>query len=101
MVERDRGNHEIGLRKGTALRDQESPFAYEVLADGEHALFEHRPHLVREPIVQFSAARGIIGNTLDTEADFRKGDRTDVEQVERLRRDKGEDLRFWPGSTQF
>ena len=103
MVERGRGDDEIGLRKGvsclTALLDQEPPFEHDVLGDGEHALFEHRPYLVGEPVVQFNAARS-VGEPFDTEADLGEGDRTDVELLKPLRRNKGEDLRLGLGAAQ-
>ncbi len=104
MLERGRGNDEIGLREGmarlAAVLDQDPPFEHDVLADGKDALFEHRPHLVREPIVQFGAA-GCVADEFDAEADFGEGNRADVEQIERLRRDEGDDFGFRLGAAQF
>ena len=71
--------------------DQEPPFEHHLLADREHALIEHRPHLVGEPVVQFGAARG-VGEAFDSKADFSKTDRTDIEAIKRLRRDEGDDV---------
>ena len=56
---------------------------------GEDPLLEHRPHLVREPVIQFGATAG-VGDKLDAEADFRERHRADIEQIERLRGDEGD-----------
>jgi hypothetical protein len=83
---RRRGNDEIGLREGVAglaaVFDQEPPFEHDVFADREHALLEHRPHLLREPVIEFGAAAG-IGDALDAEADFGKAHRADIEKAGR------------------
>jgi hypothetical protein len=71
--------------------DQEPPFEHHLLADREHALIEHRPHLVGEPVVQFGAARG-VGEAFDSKADLSETDRTDIEAIERLRCDEGDDV---------
>ena len=33
-----------------AVLDEQAPLEHHILRDFEHALFEHRPHLVREPV---------------------------------------------------
>ena len=45
-----------------ALLDQEPPFEHDIFGNRENALFEHRPHLVRQPIVEFSTAIGVSGS---------------------------------------
>jgi hypothetical protein len=70
-----------------AVFDQEAPLEHDVLGDRQRALFEHRPHLVREPVIELRAAVG-VGNKFNAEPDFGEGRRADVEQVERLRGDK-------------
>ena len=48
-----------------------------------------------------SARRPASATQLDAEADFGKGDRADVEQLERLRPDEGDDLGLRPGAAQL
>jgi len=103
-MQRRRGDDEIGLRKHMSrlatVLDQKPPFEHDVFADGDDALLEHRPHLVREPVVQFGAAGGIV-EAFDAEADFGESHRTDIEQIERLRGNKGENFGLRPKATQF
>ena len=80
--------------------DQEPPPEHDVLGDGEDALLEHRPYLVREPIIEFGAPLG-IRDEFDAETDFGEGHRTHIEKIERLCGDEGEDFTFWLGAAQF
>jgi hypothetical protein len=50
------------------------PFEHDIFADGQDALLEHRPHLMREPVVEFGAPAR-VGNEFDAEADFGEGTR--------------------------
>src|SRR5215831_18086290 len=79
-----------------SFRDEQSPFEHDDFGHREDALPEHGPHLVGQPVVEFRAARG-VGDALNAEADFRKRDRADEKQVERLGRNEVHDLgfRFW------
>lgn len=63
-------------------------------------LLEHRAHPVSEPIAELGAARGVF-DEIDAEADLGEGDRADVEQIERLRRDEGNHLRLRLRASQF
>jgi hypothetical protein len=47
---------------------------------------------MREPVVQVGAARR-VGDEFDSEADFGEGHRADIEEIERLRRNEGDDFR--------
>ena len=104
VMERRCGDDQIGLRESmagfAAVFDQEPPLEHDVFGDCEHSLFEHRPHLVRKPIIQFGATGGAAG-ALDAKPDFGQRHRADVEKIERLRGDEGEDLRLWLGTAQF
>ena len=61
-MKRGRGDDQIGLRKRmtdlAAVFDEKPPLEHDILAHREDALFEHRAHFVREPIIQFRAAAG-------------------------------------------
>src|SRR3984893_15569283 len=83
-----------------AIFDQEPPFEHDVFGDREHALLEHRPYLVREPIVEFGAATG-IGEEVNAESNFSKAHRAHIKKFERLGGDECEDFVFWPGAAQF
>ena len=52
-----------GLRKRmprlAAFLNQKTPFEHDVFADWQDALLEHRPHLMREPVVEIGAAAGV------------------------------------------
>ena len=60
------GCEENGLADLAPVFDQQPLLDHDILAHREDALFKHRPHLVREPIVQFRAAAG-ISDALDSE----------------------------------
>jgi hypothetical protein len=51
-------------------------------------------HLVREPVVELGTPVG-VADEFDPEADFGNGRRADIEEIERLRGDEGEDFVFW------
>ena len=70
-----------------AVFDQEAPLEHDILGDREHALIEHRPHLMREPVIELGAADG-VGDKFSAEPDFGEARRADVERIERLRGDK-------------
>jgi hypothetical protein len=59
--------------------------------------FEHRPHVVRQPVVQCHPTCG-IAEPLNAETDFGKGHDAHLEQVEGLRCIKANDtaIRSWP-----
>lgn len=81
------------MARFAAILDQDPPPEHDVLGDGENPLLEGRSYRMREPIVQFgSSAR--IGDELDAEADFRKGYDAGVKQIEWLRSDERDHLRF-------
>jgi hypothetical protein len=82
-----RSPREIGLRKGMArlatVLHQEPPLEHDVFRDRQNTLLEHRPDLVREPVIEFGSL-GRIGQDLDPEPYFGERYRTDVKQFERL-----------------
>ena len=82
MAQRRRRDDQIGLREGVprlaAFFDQQPPFEHDVFCDGQDALLEHRPHLVREPVVEFGALAG-VGDKFNAEADFGEGHGADIE----------------------
>ena len=104
MMKRRRGDDEIGLRicmpHLASVGDQDPPFEHHVFTHGENALLEHGPYFVDEPVVEFCTARG-IGDAFDTEADFRKRDSADEEQIKRPGRDETDDLGFRPCTPQL
>jgi hypothetical protein len=77
VAERRCGDNQIRLRERMSRRaaflDQQPPFEHDVFGDGQDALFEHWPHFVREPIVEFGAF-ACVRNELNAEADFGEGD---------------------------
>src|SRR5271170_46320 len=83
-----------------AVFDQQPPLEHDILAHHEDALFEHRPHLVREPIIQLGAAAG-VGDQLDSESDFSERYGAHIEQVERLAADEFQHLAFGVGAAQL
>ena len=91
VMKRGRGDDQIGLGKGmaglAAVFDQEPPLEHDILGDREHALIEHWPHLVGEPVVELGPPVG-VGDKFDAEPDFGEARRADVEQVQWLGGDK-------------
>src|SRR6202035_2523564 len=83
-----------------AVFDEEPPFEHDVLGDREHALLEHRPYPMREPVVEFGAATG-VGNAFNAEANFSEGHRADMEQFERLGGYECENFAFRLGAAQL
>ena len=69
------------------------PHAWDKMPESarEDTLREHRPHLVREPVVELRAVCNVV-DAFDAKADFRKGDGADEQQIERLGRDEADDL---------
>jgi len=104
VMKRRRGDDEIGLRIGVtglaSVRHQETPFEHYVLTHRENALLEHGPHVVTQPVTEFCTARW-IGDAFDAEADFRKRDGADEEQIERFGCDEADDLRFRLWASQL
>ena len=80
MLNRGRCYDQIGLRENVsglpAHLNQEPPLEHDVFGYLEHPMFKHRPHLVREPLVQFGPAIG-LGQQFDAKSDFSAGDGTD------------------------
>src|SRR6476620_5283076 len=83
-----------------AILNQEPPLEHNVFGYREKTLLEHRPHLVRKPIIQLSAKVG-VADEFNTKPDFREGHRAHIEKFERLGGDEGEDFLFWLGAVQF
>src|SRR5208283_1508237 len=100
VAECRRRDDQIGLRECmprlAAFLDQQPPFEHDVFGDGQDALLEHRPHPVREPIVECDALAG-VGNKLNAEADFGETHSADIEFFECLLGDEGKHFRlgFW------
>src|SRR5262245_52171627 len=99
-MEGRRCDDEVGLRVGVsvlpAFFHQEPPLEHDVLGDFEDALLEHRPHLVREPVVECCATGG-IHDELDAEAYLGEADGAHIETLEGLSRHEAHDLplRLW------
>ena len=91
-MERGRGDDQIGLRESVAglaaVLDHDAPPEHDFLGDRQHALREHRPHLVREPVMELGAAAG-FSDQFNAKTDFGDGGSTHIEQIERLCRDEG------------
>jgi hypothetical protein len=104
VMKRRCGVDEVGLRTGmarlAAVRDEDPPFEHDIFGYRQGALLEHRPYLVREPVIEFRAARG-VADAFDAEADFRKGDGADEDEIERLGRDEADDFGFGFWATQL
>jgi hypothetical protein len=56
-------------------------------------MFKHRPHLVREPLVQFGSANG-LGNQFDSKSDFSEGDGADKKVLQRPISDESDNPRL-------
>ena len=88
MMQRGRRDDQVWLGVGVAslpaFFHKQTPPEHDVFRDLEDAMREHRANLTGEPLFQFHAAN-LIGQSLDTETDFRKGYRADVEIVEEMR----------------
>jgi len=62
---------------------QEPPLEHDVFGDREDTLLEHRPHLVREPVIEFGAAAGVTDESCrPVSASVAE---LDIEEIERLR----------------
>src|SRR5260370_39833850 len=79
-----------------AILNQEPPLEHNVFGYRENTLLEHRPHLMRKPIIQLSAKVG-VADEFNTKPDFGEGHRAHIEKFERLGGDEGEDFLFWLG----
>src|SRR3984893_17678093 len=88
------------MARFAAVFDEEPPFEHDVLGDREHALLEHRPYPMREPVVEFGAATG-VGNEFNAEANFSEGHRADMEKFERLGGYECENFAFRLGAAQL
>src|SRR5688572_25365824 len=95
MMECGRCDDEIWLRKGmsgfAAFFDQQPPFEHHVFRDLEHALCEHWPHRMREPMIEFGPSVSVF-DEFDAESNLGKGHAADVEAFERLCSNKGDDF---------
>ncbi len=91
VVKAGRRDDEIGLGIGmpglASVLHQQPPFQHDVFADRQDATVEHRSDFVGQPVLKFGAPIG-VGYQLDSEANFRERDRTEIEKIERLRGDK-------------
>jgi hypothetical protein len=67
-----------------AFGNEEAPFEHDVLGNRQDALLEHRPYLVRQPIVEFRSLVD-VGNAFDAVTNLGEVHYTDVELFERLR----------------
>lgn len=80
VMQRRRGDDEIGLGKGVArlaaLLNKETPLEDDVFADRQHALIKHLANLMGEPIIQFGPFRG-IGDGFDATANLGQRDGAD------------------------
>src|SRR5260370_32879384 len=83
-----------------AARDKKPPLKHDIFRDRQHALIEHRPPLVRQPVVQLGAPIS-IGDQFNAEPDFSQRYRADEKAIKRLRSDEGDDLGFGPGAPQL
>jgi hypothetical protein len=86
MMERRCCDNQIGLRESVAglaaVFHQEPPLEHDFFRDRQNTLLEHRPYLVREPVIEFGSL-GRIGHDLDPELYFGERYSTDVKQFER------------------
>ena len=87
VIKRGRSDDQIRLRESMsalpAFLDEKAPFEHNVFGDREHSIFEHRPHFVRQPIVELGPLGG-IGREFNAEANFGQCDGADVKLLERL-----------------
>src|SRR5438105_11682382 len=83
-----------------AVLNEETPLEHDILGNFEYALFEHGPHSVQQPVIQFSAANR-IADRLDAVADFGESDGAYEQLLERLAGDKGSHPRTRARSTQL
>ena len=97
-----RRNDEIGLREGivrlAAILDQQSPFEHDVFGYREHALLEHGSYFVRKPVAELGATTG-VGDEFNAKSNFGEGYRADMEKLERLGGDEGQDFAVRPGAA--
>lgn len=104
VMEGCRCNDQVGLGEGMAalapLLDQQPPLEHDVFADRKSAVLEHRAQLQIQPVIEGCAFVNVL-DQFDPEADFREGDSTDKQAVERLSADEGNDFWLWPCPPQF
>jgi hypothetical protein len=85
MMKRRGGDNQVGLREGmprlSAFLDEVPPPDQDVFRYLHHAPFKHGSDLQRQPIGQIRSACRIF-DAVDTEPDFGKGHRTDIQPVE-------------------
>jgi hypothetical protein len=67
---------------------------------GQDALLEHRPHLVREPVVELGAAAG-VRDELDAKANFGERNGAYIEMFEWMRSNEGGHFAFWLRAAQL
>src|SRR6185312_5041541 len=97
MMQGGGGNDQVRLRERVsafaALLDKQSPFEHDVFADRENTLFEHRSHLMSQPVGQLRATRG-VWNQLDAESNLSQRHGTDIERLQGLSGDELQHLRL-------
>lgn len=83
-----------------AFLGQEAPFEHNVFADGQDTLLEHGAHLVRKPIIEFSAF-ACVEHEFNAKADFGECDNTHIKIVERMGGGEGQHFGLWLWAAQF
>ena len=83
-----------------AVLDQEPPPEHDILGDDKNPLVEGRPYRVHEPIVQLGSSISVAAE-FDAKADFGEGHHADLKQIEGLRSDECNRLRFRPSTSQL
>src|ERR1700720_3107421 len=82
------------------LLDHQSPFEHNVPGYRQNPLFEHRPHLMQQPVIQRSSPAD-IGDQLNPESNLGQGDGADAQALQWSSRDEGNDLGLGPWTTQL
>ncbi len=88
------------MARFAALFDQQAPPEHDVFRGRKDTLFKGRPHRMHQPIVQLGSSVR-IADEFDAEADFGEGYHADVKQIEGLRSDECNHLRFRPSASQL
>jgi len=78
---------QVGLADLAPVFIQQAPLEHDVLGDFKHALVEHGPDFVRQPIMHLGAPDRIT-RRLDAVANLGYGRRTDEQFIQRLAGDK-------------
>jgi hypothetical protein len=83
-----------------AVIDKKPPAHHHLFIDGQGAAGEHRPELTRQPIDQVRPTRPIC-EPLDAEAKLREGHHADVQRLERLSGDEGDNPLLRPRTAKL